>query len=389
MSDHNYIGFSQKDVAIVRASIPAGAKRALDVRVMAEELRRQCKKNNLNLGVCWSQINHEVAASDGQLMFRSDVWQTRCNPAGIKSRSGGAYMRYYNGVDAARAYLSHLSAYLPGYGLDHLRNDELDPRWNEARRLAVSTPREERPELAAVAQYWAEDAAYERHVRMWYARLFTVAPHFLPVLLVAGHRNFDGGNETERGWTDDLARAYLAECKARGIRADWLQQHDGDGDPDDTLGGLWSVATLCNDWLSRQADGGIMLDLHFEGGGRPGIFCVYPDWPGDDGNAIDQAYARTISARIARAVGLDVRRSGVTEPGAMSERQTGVGGQGYRLGMFNLTVNQRHESIRLVVEHGSHDQNPDAAKIRSMGIEAYARAAARGAVAAIAELQNR
>lgn len=130
-----------------------------------------------------------------------------------------------------------------------------------------------------------------------------------------------------------------------------------------------------------------MLDLHFEGGGQPGIFTVYPDWPGDV-NPIDEEWARRISASIAREVGLAVRASGVTSPGAMSEKQTGVGGQGYRLGMFGLTAAQRTNSIRLVIEHGSLDRQPDAGVIARLGIPAYAEACAWAAVSAIVEVQS-
>ena len=130
-----------------------------------------------------------------------------------------------------------------------------------------------------------------------------------------------------------------------------------------------------------------MLDLHFEGGGQPGIFAVYPDWPGDI-NPVDQEWAQRISAAVAREVGLSVRTSGVTHPGAMSEKQTGVGGQGFRLGMFGLTAAQRVNSIRLVIEHGSLDKQPDAGVVARLGIATYAEKCARAAVAAIIEVQS-
>ena len=130
-----------------------------------------------------------------------------------------------------------------------------------------------------------------------------------------------------------------------------------------------------------------MLDLHFEGGGQPGIFCVYPDWPGDI-NPVDQHWAGVIANSIAKATGLKTRTSGVTAPGAMSERQTGVGGDGYRLGMFGLTAAQRVNSIRLVIEHGSLDKSPDADVIASAGIGRYAEVCAAAAVASIVGLQS-
>ena len=381
MPELSYLGFKPAHYSPLVASIPAGAYRTLDVRVLAEELRRLCKTHDLNIGLMWSQIMHETAS------FSSDVWRSRCNPAGIKNKSGDAYMRYPNGVDAARAMVSHVASYLFSAKYKSAIDPELDPRWEIAARIASNTNAEDRPLLDTIAKSWAEDASYARKVGLWFIRLFVIEDAVsLPVLLTAGHHNLSGGNPVETGATDDLARAYLARFRTEGVRCEWWQQIDGDNDPDDSLTGLAGVAVGANNWLGRQPNGGILLDLHFEGGGSPGIFCVYPDWAGDV-NPKDRAWAVEISAEIATRVGLSVRSAGCTEPGAMSERQTGVGGQGYRLGMFGLTAGQRERSIRLVIEHGSHDQDPDRTRI-FRDLPAYAASCAAAAVAEIIKLQR-
>lgn len=378
MSELTYLGFDPKHTAIARAAIPAGNRRDISIKVMLEELRRLCKRNDLNLGLIWSQIWHETAG------FTSDLFQSYQNPAGIKIKSGSDYMHYHNGVDAARAMHSHVSAYL---GRQHDINPSLDPRSIDVLALNHGMSNGERAKLSTVALTWAKDQNYAARVGAQFIRLFVVTSHYLPILIVAGHHNLSGGNPAEYRYTDDLARAYVAAGRAQGVNVEWWQSIDGDNDPDDSLTGLAGVATGANDWLDRQPNGGIMLDLHFEGGGAPGIFTIYPDWPGDV-NPLDREWAGRISASVAEAVGLRVRTSGVTSPGAMSEKQSGVGGQGFRLGMFGLTASQRKKSIRLIIEHGSLDQNPDMAVIERMSIAEYAKLAAAAAINEIMELQQ-
>lgn len=375
----NYLGFDKRHVKIALASIPAGAERPVDVRSLLEELRRLCAKWNLHFGLIWSQIMHETGD------FSSLNWSKLHNPAGIKNGAGTKFMNYYNGVDAARAMMSHIDAYLPENGdRDHeLRRIEFDPRWTIGRALSRQYARDEQATIARIARDWAEDPNYAALVSVKYARLFALDGVWKPVLIVAGHRNLSGGNPIEADRTDDVANAYLHALTTRGVRAEWWQQIDGDTDPDDTQGYLADVAVGCNDWLSRQPDGGILIDCHFEGGGSPGVFAIYPDWPGDANNTLDQRYGKAITQAIHDATGLPLRTSGVTSPGLMSERQSGVGSQGFRLGMFGLTVANRAKSVRLVIEHGSLDQEEDRAIIDRPGFYTLVANAAVGAILAV------
>jgi hypothetical protein len=50
---------------------------------------------------------------------------------------------------------------------------------------------------------------------------------------------------------------------------------------------------------------------------------------------------------------------GVRGGGAMSERNTGVGGQGFRLGIFRVTEAIKATSTRLIIEYGAHDIESD------------------------------
>lgn len=369
-SDIEYIDDDgqEEDFRRALASIPPDARNVEDARAMLRELRRLCKLGRLNLGAAWAQILHET----GKL--RSDLWANDTNPAGIKSRSG-AFKRYRNGVDAARAYVYHLWLYL-GMPMGSGLSPELGQySYLEGRSQKVADYVRRHGYVRTLAQIarggdgWAEDPAYADKIARIYTAVFIPAPT-LPagkpysVLLVAGHRNYSGGNPEEAARTPALARSHLAALRQAGVWAEYLQAIDGDTDPDGTTGDLAAVAVIARDWLARQRAGDrvpVMLDIHFEGGGGSGCFAIVPDAPGDTFalNALDRSLAGWIAAKLNENTGLPIRGHGVVTPGVMSETQTGVGAQGYRLGMFAITAPARAYAVRLVVEHGGLDAQPD------------------------------
>lgn len=203
------------------------------------------------------------------------------------------------------------------------------------------------------------------------------------ILITAGHRNTTGGNAEEASLTPITAHHYRDALRAAGYHVDYWQEIDGDADPDYTDGSLDVVAKGCLIWGQQLPAGqgvqGILLDLHYEGEaeGVRGCFAIVPDeaglgsaapnsTPGDDtwaNNPADQALGRAVAQHIAQATGLQLRTVGVVEPGLMSERQTGVGEEGYRLAMFAWTAPVRDRMIRLVIEHGNHTDSHDHAII--------------------------
>lgn len=183
----------------------------------------------------------------------------------------------------------------------------------------------------------------------------------LRILLVQGHRNTSGGNPAEVAITPIAARAIQRALRAAGHTADMLQ-NDNDWFP----GSLDAVGReIVHRHNANPYD--IMLDIHFEGDANNtrGVFAIVPDGDGlrtntplqgtDSiaSNPQDVRYAEAISLAIAESTGLPLRRSGVVKPGVMSERQTGVGGQGYRLAMFGYTSPVRNRLVRLVLELGN------------------------------------
>lgn len=189
------------------------------------------------------------------------------------------------------------------------------------------------------------------------------------VLVVSGHRSYgDAGNPTEKSLTPAMSAAYEKALEAAGYRVTHLQREfDGDSDPDDTVGGLDTVGQKCAAWMARTPGSLVMLDCHYEGSSAPGVFAIVPDktglgtainvpQPSNDtwaSNMLDVQLAREISREISKATGLPLR-TGIREPGVMSETQTGVAGQyNARLAMFAYTAPYRDRAVRLVVEHGS------------------------------------
>lgn len=202
----------------------------------------------------------------------------------------------------------------------------------------------------------------------------------LRILIVQGHRNTSGGNPAEMAITPLASRAIQQALRAAGHTADMLQnQHNWFPGSLDAVGR--EVVRLHD---ANPYD--IMLDVHFEGDANNtrGVFVIVPDgdglrtlspYKGSDSmasNPLDVQYAEAIARGVSQSAGLPLRRTGVVKPGVMSEKQTGVGGDGYRLAMFGYTAVVRHKLVRLVLELGNI--RGDAAIINTPGF--YDRAAA-------------
>ncbi len=188
------------------------------------------------------------------------------------------------------------------------------------------------------------------------------------VLLVMGHRNTDGGDPREVQRTPGVVEAAARELRRAGHTVHVLQEEDNsDQDPQFTHADLGFVANRCTQ-LIRQHNINVMIDAHFQGQPNPvsGCFCIFPDGnnlspqpPVDDSkaaNQLDVDFARKLAEEVSRQTG--IRMLPLPEPGftgGMSEQQTGVASQGFRLGMFHLTVPVKQQCVRVIMEHGDID----------------------------------
>lgn len=215
------------------------------------------------------------------------------------------------------------------------------------------------------------------------------------ILVIAGHRSYgDSGNAEEKSLTPALARAYRDKFRAAGYQCTWLQEADGDADPDDTVGGLDTVSSKAAAWIAANPGQVLVFDLHYEGSPAPGMFAIIPDvtglqtavgvaQPASDtweNNVLDRQLGRAIVTEITKRTGLG-QRAGIREQGLMDESQTGVGQQyRARLATFAYTAPYHERAVRLVIEHGNHTHPLDRQKIFTPD---FAEKCADGAVAAV------
>jgi hypothetical protein len=189
----------------------------------------------------------------------------------------------------------------------------------------------------------------------------------IPVIVLdAGHRSTDrSGNPAEMDLTDDLARAYRSELRRRGFTAFWYQEDlDRDADPDETVGDLNTVAKGLGRWLAGQP-WALLLSLHYNAAHSPlhaivpdnvGLSTAYPEGRVAGDTAANNVLDRRLGAALVQTMasrGLGGLYHGTLgEPGLMSERETGVGRDGFRLAVFAATAPAQQTAVRLVVEHG-------------------------------------
>jgi len=355
------------------------------------ELERLCYLIGFDFGLLFSQFCHE--SDDAS----SPIFLARGNGIGLGVTDGGDDgIAFQNGTDAARAHIAHMRVYV--YGDQVLRepaNSEAgpddDPRWNNV--ILASWDGTVRT-LNDLTGKWATDPTYGEEIAakanaVLAATKGNSVADSPRIILNPGHRNSTGGNHEEAEWTPALADAYFDAFSAAGYETINLG---------DTNGGLDETSRRMAAAIQSAPGDCVLLDLHYEGSPVPGVFVIIPDVTGLttgapvaqppldtwNNNAKDREVGKAIALKIAQKTGLNLRTSGVREPGLMDESQTGVGGQGYRLATMAYTAPYHFRAVRLVVEHGNHTINPDRAIMLRMGpTTGFPKACAAAAVEAV------
>jgi len=187
------------------------------------------------------------------------------------------------------------------------------------------------------------------------------------VLIGAGHRNKQGGNQYEADMNGKKCRAIMDQFVAWGGVTKFgydMRCYT----PDNGLG--WSSLDLNEVPVTGFQDPAwpvdLMVELHSEGGGgRQGAFVIYPDW-GSDVDVDVRDHGKVFVDTLDEETGMGYRT--LPAPGGvglMSEKQTGVGLQGFRLGVFRDTEQFRARTTRLIFEQGAHDAAEDRAVMDS------------------------
>lgn len=229
---------------------------------------------------------------------------------------------------------------------------------------------------------WAKDALYPEKIE---GVASDVAPNIpntkggsmavnignrpLRIAIGAGHRNNSGGNEWETAMTAKCTKAVIDLARvSKGFEIRSYTPNDGLGWFN---GPLDAAARTVVTWLNQGWAADILHELHFEGLGNSSVrggHYIYPDSAGligrNPGNVDEdvKAVAGPMAKALVSEFGGVCRYSGCNR--GMSEKETGVGGQGFRLGVFGAWAEPyfNGNSFQFISE-GSTYTNPDDLRI--------------------------
>lgn len=186
------------------------------------------------------------------------------------------------------------------------------------------------------------------------------------VVLRSGHHDTSGGNEFEHETTGLLVPRVAAAIRARGMVCEVITP---DGPDVDTLPGDGNDSVPLDTAAAKAVaihNSGKTVDayveIHTEGVANPsvrGCFGIFPDWGTDVDTDAKNKLIPMVIRRMAQVVGA-TRGNGV-----MSEKNTGVGADGFRLGVFRATAPLAATTTRVLFECGTHSNPIERAMMRT------------------------
>lgn len=200
------------------------------------------------------------------------------------------------------------------------------------------------------------------------------------IALAAGHHNSNrGGAVGEYERVGPLVHEIARQLREHGgFNVHMITPDDGMGD---FPGGLQDVA---REAVRLNAD--CFLEVHMEGNGAGdagrGCFAIYPDWTGDLDTDVRDKLGPDMANRVRQLTAIPLRGNGL-----MSERATGVGSQGFRLGAFGASAAAKATMTRLLFEYGALTSPRDRVIIDDPDFRLYAAQATVGALAAFYGVQ--
>lgn len=170
---------------------------------------------------------------------------------------------------------------------------------------------------------------------------FNVGNRPIRVAVGVGHANSSGGNQYELRKNREVMASFLKLVReSTGFDVRCYTPNDGQSNYPGTLDAV--VYATVHKWVQGGWLPDVVFEIHQEGLGNTsvrGAFIIHPDSHGlrgrkaSGGDFIDTD-VRAAATEMARLIG---QRNGIPlrwGTGSMSERQTGVGGDGWRLGYF-------------------------------------------------------
>ncbi len=199
------------------------------------------------------------------------------------------------------------------------------------------------------------------------------------IALSAGHFNHTGGHAHEKQIVGPVTRELFAALQRAGADVRLIQPTGTSGSPQDYPGTLDKIGRRVIGWASEGWIADLFIEIHAEANGAGdrgrGAFVIYPDTAADvDADCRDELAPRIVES-LTQLTGIPARGTG-----RMSERRTGVGLAGHRLGIFATTASHRQVMTRAIVEVGSYTSPADTARMNALW---YPGAAARALCLAI------
>lgn len=383
-------------MALVEGAIGGGQRTATEAQMLAYLTRRNAERARANrvaalspgtaaeIVTAYARIGEtQRIAGDGALAqachetdcftFPNQVPAEAHNPAGIGATNDGVSFRVFPDWPTGIAmHFSHLEAWA------NLSGGERSIRYREVQAAAKAkgyarTWRDLGGRWAVPGTGYGD--GIERH---WQGILAEKEAGMAKprIALAAGHHNTSGGNAYEHETTGLLTPRIAAALRSLGMDVRVITPDEGRGD---FPGALDTAAATAVSWAKAGWVPDAFLEVHTEGVADPsvrGVFGIYPDWGADvDADARDRLIPLVV-AKVSKATGFPVRGDG-----RMSEKKTGVGLDGSRLGVFRVTEAIKADCTRLIVEFGAHS-NPVEAKAQRT--EAFLAGASRAVAEAFA-----
>lgn len=335
--------------------------RGFEANQISDAYHREAPKYGINPDLALAQAVVECA------WFTDHLWTERSNPCGLGITERGVLGKDYGTpLNGILAHLQHLCCYTHTAAACPVVHDLSIA--DDRHKFHDGQPRLSHLQEPPPGRQWATGPGYVGKILAIANAILAASdapgategatmPKIARICLAAGHANSDGGNPFERVTTGRLTPAIARACQALGMDVRVVQQ----GDPcQDFAGGIWDVARRVVEWHEQGWTPDIFLETHTQGVNNTavrGVFGIWPDWGTDvDADAAGFLIPEAVK-RISAATGIPIWSNG-----KMSERQTGVGLQGSRLGILNKTAPLAATTTRLLIEYGAHS-NPTDAKI--------------------------
>ncbi len=351
-------------------------------------------------------INADVLVSQWDLETASGTsagWVQSGNPAGLGMFDDGSTMGLrFNPEHAARAHVTHMALYC---GIEPDASwITTDARWDAAMKAGYFGSVKTTSDLGNGR--WATDPLYGSKLLGRYAAYFGAAPvvvaedtvmgfnignRKMRIAAGVGHANLSGGNPLELAFNRKVMAALLAlAAQSDGFDVRCYTPDNGQGTFPGSLDQV--VYATVHKWSAAGWHPDVVFEIHSEGVSNQNVrggFIINPDSFGlrgrkaSGGDFIDQdvlAAGAAMAKAITSAVGVPLRGDGV-----MSERETGVGIDGWRLGYFGALSDPafQNNSCVFISEAATHTSPADLAIMNKPDFPANE---ARGLLEAVAIL---